>query len=344
MMKLIRIGGIEENTAIPTEICIPPLSSSDAPSSCFVGRFAVPANNALFTHTSQTVIPCLFISSTHFSISVRKDDFDAKSYIVVLRDHSRNGTFLNGKIVGKEEKQLKEGDEISLQYKGTVHILYKFTIDNENEVAIPDEMVLSSPKRSDNFTTDAFIQQLNALREENTKQDIRLQSILSEKESLSKALDVANRKCRANEKLIENFEKENAELKERVHTLTANASSIEARNIILQDNLEEAKAEIRELKSKLNSLSEDLKHKSMQLENRQSLVDKGSKAIAHEKSLRQAAETENQKLNIKLKESLSQNERIVTANETLQDMISDLEASVAQSKVTVLLISTLLLN
>eukprot|EP01035_Chromulina_nebulosa_P028395 gene28395-37481_t len=261
-----------------------------------------------------------------------------KQSVVIIKDHSRNGTYLNGVIIGKEEeKHLKDGDEITLQYRGIVQICYKFVCSapEDNNDALHDgndDSILTSPKKSDNFLNDAFMQQLNALKEENSRQELRLQSILVDKEATSKSLENYIRKNRAQEKIIESMEKEAAETKERLQTSTVNAASIEARNVILQDSLEEAKGEIRELKSRVTTLSDDLKHKSMQLENRQSLVDKGSKAVAQEKALRQGAEIECKNLASKLKDSLQQNERIVTANETLQDMISELETALVGTK------------
>ena len=339
-MKLIRTGGVEENPLIPNEICIP---NSERSGSCsntvFVGRFPEPATTAnvgeSLKQKSQIVIPCLFISSTHFSISVVTD---AKSGIkqCIVKDHSRNGTYLNGVIIGKEEeKQLKDGDEITLQYRNVIKICYKFVFNGAPDDHNNDESILTSPKKSDNLVTDAFMQQLNALKDENSRQELRLQSVLAEKDALNKEVNNNDRKFRTLEKTIQNMEKDAAEMQERLQTSAVNASSIEARNVILQDSLEEAKGEIRELRSRVTALTDDLKHKSMQLESRQSLVDKGSKAIAQEKALRQGAETECKNLASKLKDSLQQNERIVTANETLQDMISELETALLGTKVLI---------
>lgn len=342
-MKLIRTGGVEENSLIPNEICIlTPESSSSSGTSCFVGRFPEPPSNVggSIKQRSQVVIPCLFISSTHFSISVVADSKSGQS-VAIIKDHSRNGTYLNGVIIGKdEEKQLQDGDEITLQYRNIVQVCYKFVCSCAPEDindAVNDgneDSMLTSPKKSDNFLTDAFMQQLNALKDENSRQELRFQGVLAEKVETTRLFDISTRKNRSQEKMIENMEKDAVELKERLHTAAVNAASIEARNVILQDSLEEAKGEIRELKSKVTILSDDLKHKSMQLENRQSLVDKGSKAIAHEKALRQTAETDCKNLASKLKDSLDQNERVVTANETLQDMISELETTLVGAKVS----------
>ncbi|XP_050087716.1 ovarian-specific serine/threonine-protein kinase Lok isoform X2 [Anopheles aquasalis] len=54
------------------------------------------------------------VSKVHFSIEKQEDEFDAPVYIT---DKSRNGTYLNGKLIGtNRQRLLKDGDVISICY------------------------------------------------------------------------------------------------------------------------------------------------------------------------------------------------------------------------------------
>jgi hypothetical protein len=139
--RLIRNGGNDESSDIPSNLDL-------TAKSCYIGRFPYPnpKNEYGFTQTTQLVIPCLFVSATHFSIE--QVDFDDGSVHYFIKDYSRNGAFLNDQLIGVKPtdagdefkgKELHDNDIISLKYKNEVKISYQFQIVKEEEEIIEDD-------------------------------------------------------------------------------------------------------------------------------------------------------------------------------------------------------------
>ncbi len=125
--KLARSGGNEESLTIPSVFqMVDPIS--------YFGRFPVPNPKAefVFSHSTQFVLPALYISSTHFAI-----EFDSDSNKYYVSDYSRNGTYVNDELVGCDltskpakphRKELKNNDLIAIKYKNIDKITYVFSV------------------------------------------------------------------------------------------------------------------------------------------------------------------------------------------------------------------------
>ena len=230
--RLCRTGGSDESPIVPNNI---PLS--EIPS--YVGRTNQPGPTVGDSGVIQSVIPCLFISSTHFSIKVIKGESD-RTY--KLNDFSKNGTFLNGTAI-KGETEIKHGDEVSLRYKNVERLIYKFEA-CEGTMDEADRQHNIAPMRIDHETQDVFEHQIEALRAENISSEARIAAKTTELETVARDLDLANRKIRSNEtqlaskdkelsekdKELVGKDKELSELKDKMRETEDNLHAVEARN------------------------------------------------------------------------------------------------------------------
>jgi DNA repair exonuclease SbcCD ATPase subunit len=252
----------------------------------------------------------------------------------IIRDHSRNGTFVNGKIVGSESREIKENDEISLQYKNIVKILYKFS-STEVQQQLPKPAIIDQPTMSSepkNILPVSFEQQMKALKSESLKQEQRIDSQLSEIESLTKSLDQSNRRVRVLEKSVETLEQDLLEARDRLATCESNCSAVEARNSRLLESLDEARGEAKDLRAKVSSNQEEIRHKAMQLETRQNLIEEANRAFSEEKAVRMEAERQRGEVGEGLREAKAHIDRITSANQALQDIVSEMEGEAAALK------------
>ncbi|XP_055541768.1 ovarian-specific serine/threonine-protein kinase Lok isoform X2 [Wyeomyia smithii] len=78
------------------------------------------------------------ISSLHFTIRKNLADKEAPAYI---KDHSRNGTFINGTLIGQgKEFILKDDDVISLSHQSFKAIVYKDQRVSKHLTELPEEI------------------------------------------------------------------------------------------------------------------------------------------------------------------------------------------------------------
>lgn len=87
------------------------------------------------TSMDQIPIPYRFVSATHFSISMQKNDYSTNYY---LTNYSKNSIFINTKLkVGTgETKKLNDGDEILLRHvnsDGLKFIFYCSNLEQKNQ-------------------------------------------------------------------------------------------------------------------------------------------------------------------------------------------------------------------
>jgi hypothetical protein len=352
--KLIRNGGTETDSAIPSQIEL-----SD--SACFFGRFPEPVKSpdSKFVHVKQTVIPCLFISSTHCSI--RLDRATGRCY---MNDYSRNGTYVDGVVLTATEtagREVKDGSEVSFKYKNVIRLSYRLCIESTLEsghfdseaptLQVPVSSTtgssfhmgvasqsldpsLASRKRQAEESHDILSKQLSLLQEQERLLDERLRHKEQQLDSVSGELEASNRYSLSLETSMAAKDKLCAELKADMMSLQANLSAIEARNSNIQQEYDECKRELKELKAKNSSILTEAQHKASQLDVWRSLVEESTKAYALEKSNRVDTEEACARLRHRLRELTEQLENMKTANQVLQDMVSDLESLNANLKVS----------
>eukprot|EP00598_Pedospumella_elongata_P009127 CAMPEP_0184992846 /NCGR_PEP_ID=MMETSP1098-20130426/42850_1 /TAXON_ID=89044 /ORGANISM="Spumella elongata, Strain CCAP 955/1" /LENGTH=760 /DNA_ID=CAMNT_0027518557 /DNA_START=26 /DNA_END=2308 /DNA_ORIENTATION=+ len=340
---LERIGGIEDATTVPQKI---QLQDSD----CFVGRFAEPvkAPDSKFTHKSQTLIPCLFVSSTHFSVGMTESPGHPRAYYI--RDFSRNGTYLNGELVGPNKTAVfNDGAEISLLYKNKVRILYRF---REEGVAVKDSAPIPSPvpvkdeARDDQEESSRFAsmrsqadsvefalnKQIALLQEESKQLETRNQQQASRIAALAADLHRAAEKNTSLDRVVATLEAEKSDLTERLSSSESNTAAVEARNQKLEEQVEASKSELRDLRAKNTQLAEDLQTKTAQLDARIALMENSNKTMTNEKSKWTKLENKYSAACEQLEQRQEQIDRMQLAAQALQDILSDRDASLALAK------------
>eukprot|EP01039_Chlorochromonas_danica_P008396 gene8395-9255_t len=359
--KLIRVGGSEDNLAIPSFI---PLIEKEN----FVGRFSQPAATAAtksnantnanvninaaehnsFHHKDQFVIPCLFVSSTHFSISLEeregqgdghgdaRGDSNPYSRKFVLRDFSRNGTFLRGQLVGTQSKEIVDGDEIALRYKDQDRIVYRFQVLLDDlqplKPLAADKNSINNNKSVVDSSIELFTAQITALQEEAEQLEKKVNSQSDLIDSLTEELEKTAKQHRLDEKNIANLQSDLDNWKERVSVTEANATAISARNVILEEQLREEQEGFRALRSKFNQISEELKDKTTQLDSKRKVIDESNKVLSHEKTMRMKAEGTVQDLEKLVDHLNDKNEKVTLANQALQDMLNEMEQQLVIAK------------
>jgi myosin heavy subunit len=309
--ELTRCGG-SEDSPVPYYIEL-----TDNPS--FFGRVASPqaGGKIEFSHSSQHVIECPFISSTHFSIEYEIND-SGEIIGYKINDYSRNGTFLDGILIGSVHQVLSNGAEITLRYKDKIKIAYRF-----NTILMPHVAKVRKPEMD--TATAALAQQITLLQEEIGKLESKCTTQEEQCRSLQADLDAASRKNRQSEKLVEQQAKELSEAKERISMVEANASAVQARVIRLENDLEEAELSIKDQRSKLGSLQDKLKSKNEQLESNQKVISNGNQALTKEQTIRIHTEALLQEITEQFEQSKEKNSRLSAANQALQAMIIEQE-------------------
>ena len=232
---LERIGGTEDATNVPPKVTL-------QDSECFVGRFAEPvkAPDSKFTHKTQTLVPCLFVSSTHFSIG----KVDGKMNTYFIKDYSRNGTYLNNELVGPSRTvEFKDGAEISLMYKNKVRILYRFkeavapvkapspepasAVKDDREDLEESSRFASMRSQADSVEF-ALNKQIGLLQEESRQHETRIAQQAARIEGLSNDLNRSSEKNATLEKQVASLESEKADLSERLSTNESHSAAVAA--------------------------------------------------------------------------------------------------------------------
>lgn len=131
LLKLRRVGGSDsaqlEN--VPKELVVPISTSDLAQNETYLYFGREQPDQAWMTQHDfpkgrYFTIPANYISSVHFSIIITRTGIDN---ILTLTDHSRNGTGINGQLLGlKKAFTLKDGTRISFLFKHDEKIVYEF--------------------------------------------------------------------------------------------------------------------------------------------------------------------------------------------------------------------------
>ena len=341
--KLTRNGGLEDSQAVPATIS---LTEKDS----FFGRTPQPAprGDQEFTHSSQIVIPCVYISSTQFSIHQ-----EPSSKKLTIKDFSRNGTLLNGELIGANTFELHDNDVISLRYKDKIKISYIFNLVSESvpmavvteEIPISNLSQQNNPRKTSNHhepsaqqqqqqhyplkktdsTSDLFTQQIANLQNEMKKLENKLLLTNEHLDSLTKENEKCMKKSKQDDKLILTLQKENEDLQDRFSSIESNFSALTARNSILQDSYDDLLIEMKEMKNKNSFYTNEIQEKQQSIDNLHNLLEESNKILSMEKRAKIHLETIIQ--DMKNKQILYEEKilRLTTANQALQDIVSELE-------------------
>lgn len=349
--KLTAMGGTDRDKPV-----VPQVIHLTSPST-FIGRFAQPIPNAeQFSHSTQSVIACLYVSSTHFSITEENDKY-------TVRDFARNGTYLNDVLIGADPKEIKEGDCISLKFKGSTTLIYKFELLTEEEKVqkisemshananISDKKNAGGVKgnedhAADHNTANSLTSQIKIMQDEIRKLEAKRDSLTQELEIANKQVESSMRKSRQDEKLIESLSKEVAELNDRIKGTEEHHITIQARSKILEEELDDLKQDLKEAKGKIASLREDITERSEQTKTIRGLLEESNKALADEESHRVFFESKSKAMEAEILEWQLKHSRLVAANQALQRVVeqSDREKQLMSDQLQVqrqLLVSSL---
>ena len=370
--KLIRIGG-DETTQVASRFAL----TDDI---VFFGRVSsiTPDPGGQFSHKQQFAIPCVYVSSTHFSISVYYEPVSINNDVAAegvkdtsnvslqphfrIQDFARNGTFLNGELIGmKNCKDLKEGDEISLRYKGKILIVYKFegvSINVHEGPSAHEHLAQSSPTRrgsgtsqptpnkqaafqgqmssaTKNLLAESLAQQIVVLQEEAVVSNSRIAAQCQQIDHFHLELEKTHRKVKNEEKLREEAMKEVIELKEQITAMNSNQTALEARAKILHDENEELEKYVKDLKTKVNQLQDELKEKANQVEKRSNLLEDSNRALQEEQSHRQLVEAQLHDVQLLLDTSQVRAQNCELAIKDLQFINQELERKISEWVVSV---------
>lgn len=331
--ELIRCGGSEDASKTPT--CFP---LTENPT--FFGRTAKPQvpNDHQFTHDKQYVIDFLFVSSTHFSIEYTSNGENARVY--TIRDFSRNGTFLDGVLIGKETKILTDGAEISLKYRDNVKLMYRFAISSPILLSSPAKVV-NTPETNQVITS--LNQQITMLQDQAKKTDVKLVSQAAALDSVKEELENANRTVRSHDKTINTLQQQCSEAKERYLVAESNGAAIQARLQVIESRAEDAEQQVVHWKNKANTLQEELKEKSARLDELQLSLNQNNQIATSEHHARIVAESQLHEHQAMVNLKNNQIQDLTKGNHALQRLLQDTEKSFDELHKTAELYKTMLI-
>lgn len=284
----------------------------------------------------KTIINRPFVSGTHFTISRSDDSF-------FLRDSSSNGTYLNGSQIKKDvEVPLFDGDVISLRFKEEDQLVLTFNrFDGDNA---PGNLKFEQPiehsfseQQSFGESSDAltFKPQISALKEENKLLEDRLAASMNSNDAMRKEISNLQREILTLKSSIEDKNSKIADIEAAHKDLQAKSSSAEARCVNLEDGMAEAREQIRNLKSTLNSLQakttdnsglegtkqriqDELELRNKQLETRSEAIDDLSLQVTKEKAMTKRLKQDLANMKSQNIESRQQHELLLVANTSLE--------------------------
>jgi hypothetical protein len=267
-----------------------------------------------------------YVSSTHFSIQRSLMDHQTEGECeenFCLKDLSTNGTYINGKTLGKNNSvMLLDGDEIGLKFKDELKVAYIFNkvkgMDEVPEIVQPSAPVSRAydntkphPFRESEF--EALNKQIALLQSELEDQESRFSSVVAKKESVTRALAASTLSLEAAREGSAAQDEEIKRLSERAMDLEAHTASVQARCRIQEEQIVAVKSQleaqrskstvsvetelmVEDLKAKVAALKEELGRKAVQAEARQRLVDETGAALAREAAGREGAEADMHRL------------------------------------------------
>jgi DNA repair exonuclease SbcCD ATPase subunit len=324
--------GSEKNPVIPQVVNI---KDHDE---VYIGRIAVVDSKSKKAphHEKQVMIPCPFVSGTHLSIrrEVSSDEQQVKFYI---HDYSRNGIFVNSKLVGIENKQeLHDKDKIAFIFHGDVKICYDFHTVTRTT---PSPQRLRADQAKDdqsmeNSMNAMFTSQLSALKEEKAVLENRLSTVTSQVEEMTKEVHNLQRENKSISQTLSEREGDIKNLNHELADLVAHQSANEARIHHLTEQVEEHQQTKAELSSKLNLLTEELKYKSQELASRETMLESMYSELFQAKSSNLASEGTIANLEAELQELKADNAKVLQSNASYKRQVEHLQGKLVVFKVS----------
>lgn len=259
--------------------------------------------------------PKAYISGHHFSIKRSKE-----GEMCELFDHSSNGTFKNGELIGKgKSSELRNGDIIQLRFKQVDKIILTFIIfsvdnsDSVNDKSSNKRKRVKTEEEADDKASHrrdadnlSFIR-ISALEQDNKQQEARIEAYITKLETSARENSNLLRELKAAKDDAQEKGSQLEELKQQCLVQEAHTATIEARVHKLEENLqaqkanteklrcqlaisEEKSAQTNELLLKVETLSDELKHRKSQNDSRSTICDELSLSLDNEKKLKEAVE------------------------------------------------------
>jgi hypothetical protein len=267
-----------------------------------------------------------------------------------VKDLSRNGVFINGKLLGNgNEIEVDNNNEISFIFQLETKIVFKFLsnpnfrVSNLTTPIVSDAPIqqkkLSVTKSNTKRNSEPqghfsfFNQQITQRREEKSLLEKRANDGLVTIERLGKEITSCNRENKLLQESLFSREEQIAEFKMEIQTLQSNSSASLARIMSLEDQMEDNKLKINDLNSKLTFANLEISRKNALIENREDMLQEVNRKLFEESSQKRQWESQNQQLVAEKAELLLQKQQIANSNASLLSSKSLLEAELSEVKV-----------
>lgn len=331
--RLIRAGGSEKSEKIPLEFNL-----KDRDANIYIGRFpaiddklrdSLPFDGSK-NGWKQLQIPCAFISGTHLSIhkvprsrddSIDDGDF-ANDFMFMVRDHSRNGTYINGIVIGKDnEREIFNNDKIEFLFQNDVKLSYVFLVGSETDRAImlrnaninnefPDasahpHAMAKETESEYNMSktvgkTDEFTQHIiSALKTEKTLLESRVTALSTENETLLRQNHDLQQNNQNYQSKITSYDLEIRSLKQEIISMESMQHANEARIHIISNELEKKDAIIADMKMKYETLLQELEYNKKIIEMKEQSIENLESRYEQLKVHNETAESQIQYLTMK---------------------------------------------
>lgn len=309
---------IEQKEQTPNEKFSIPSIFNFFNDSIFIGRFPNCDVNKGFNHDQQFSIPCPYLSQTHFSVHKKKDN-----NCFSITDYSKNGTYISRKsneyktieLIGdKNTIDLHNGDKILLKFKNEVKLIYKFVANEDININIDEENkmnVSELSKKTINGAENTLQSQIINLLEVNSKQERKLEEYLSTIESCNNLLSNSIRDLENSKAIITIRDNNIEELKNSL-------KEMEAKNSLLNTNLNDIKHENENFQNSIKSLKLEIQNKIDQVAFRDEMVRNFNSSLDNE--IKEKAKIIEEKENFKVLYM-----RASKLNLALEDVIEDTE-------------------
>lgn len=252
----------------------------------FIGRSSIHPQDS---DKIVSAIPLPFISTIHYMVAQVDSEFQ-------LTDLSRNGTFVNDRLVGKDKTiTIHPNDIITIKFRSESRILYKFISLNDNNISLNQEIlkIETSPSPNGNAQRDIFLDQIEMLRQENKAMQLRQNELIEKNEEILREKLSKENEVKLLNTRISQLEESITEYKEDKLEYDANLVSANARISLLEESLENKDHTITELKNKVSHLSSELEFKTTALSKRENTVEDVNHVLIDETLAREKLQSEN---------------------------------------------------